>query len=155
MDSLGKFIKNFDYFGFTPQFRINGDIVYKSFAGGLIFICFIIFALEYFASQLISFVKNTNFVKNSRILLKNANPIYLLNTSDLYMGLGLFDHHENEFNVTQDFPYLDFNLSYNIIDSNSNNNIISNQIPLEKCNISYLLSQDNLNRLDKNTIRNP
>ena len=37
MDSINSFIKKFDYFGYNPKFRMNGNNVYKSFLEILIF----------------------------------------------------------------------------------------------------------------------
>ena len=98
MDSLTSCIQNFDYFGYYPKFRINGNSVYKSFVGGLIFIFFVIYASVLLITQLIIFFQNLGIVKSSRILLKNSESSYLLTTSDIYMGLGLVDVNQKEFN---------------------------------------------------------
>ena len=98
MDSITSFIKKFDYFGYNPKFRINGNNVYKSFLGGLIFMIFLIYSLYFMITQLIIFFQNLGIVKSSRILLKNSESSYLLTTSDIYMGLGLVDVNQKEFN---------------------------------------------------------
>ena len=55
---MNDFIREFDHFGFMPQFLISGEAKYKSRLGGFTFLMFLIFAIFYFASQSYSFLKN-------------------------------------------------------------------------------------------------
>ena len=84
---MNDFIREFDYFGYTPQFLISGEIKYKSKLGGLTFFLFLIFALFYFTIQLNSFVKNMYNVDNSRDILRDSLNYNL--TTELYFG-GLY-----------------------------------------------------------------
>ena len=80
------FIKKFDYFGYTPQFRINGDTVYKSFLGGLIFVFCIILALYYLFSQFSIYLSTRDVVKTSTTRFKSSDPYYTLTSNDIYFG---------------------------------------------------------------------
>ena len=152
LDSITSFIKKFDYFGYTPKFRINGNDVYKSSFGGLIFIFFIIYSLYLLTSQLIIFLNNINIVKTSRILFKDSESSYLLTTSDIYLGLGLVDVNQKEFNSTEMFPYLIFDMSLIIIDKFSN----KTKIPIElgKCDMSKFIGQSEFDTYSSYDIAN-
>ena len=134
-------IKIFDYFGYTPQFRINGDTVYKSFLGGIIFMCFIIFALYYLISQFSIYLLTHKDVKTSTTRIKISNPYYTLTTKDIYFGIGLVDKNQIELNLTS-YPYFDLQLK--LVVANITNSI-STYIDLEKCNYSLFSIGDDLN----------
>ena len=146
---LRKFLRKFDYFGYIPQFRINGDLVYNSAFGGIITILFIVFSIIYFVFQSIIFLNNWNKVTACMISSKPAETRYNLTTKDLYFGIGLINAYQKELNL-EDFPYLDFNLNLVIIDEKSIRT--KNKIVLERCNFSLLINQQDIENLNPREI---
>ena len=96
---MNDFIREFDYFGFTPQFLISGERKFRSKLGGFTFFVFLIFAIFYFVSQSYSFLKNINNVDNSRDLQMNSGN-YNLTSTELYFGVGFVDGANKEFNMS-------------------------------------------------------
>ena len=152
MDCDSKFIRSFDHFGYGPQFRINGDSVYKSFTGGLIFLFFLIFAIYYFYTSANRFINNIDIVNTSRQSIKIANNYYNLTTLDIYMGIGLIDTKKQEINYIEMFSFLEFSFIFN--NKNQMNNYSNQEIPLGKCNLSLLVHDYDYNQMNASEISN-
>ena len=143
-------ITKFDYFGYVPQFRIKGNAVYKSFLGGIIFICFVGFAIQYLISQFYSYLSSLDTVKTSRPSIKSSENQYTITARDIYMGIGLVDTKQFDFDQTS-FPYLSFSLDLVTIDNNFNK--IVDNILLEPCDITYLLNKKEYDKWTRNDLR--
>ena len=141
-----KFIKSLDNFGYTPQFLISGEGEYKSVPGGIIFVCFAIFACWYLISQSIGFISRLHDVQTSRTIITQSE-IYNITTKDLYFGIGLVDYSNNEYNMSQNFSYLNFTMSVIKIDQSGNTRRID--IQLAECQIEYFISDLDLLKMDK------
>ena len=151
MKCFRNFIRSFDYFGYIPQFRINGDTIFTSIVGGLISILFLIFALSYFFLEFYLFIKNRDKVQTIIISTKPSEKQYNLTIKDLYFGIGLVDNNQSEKNY-KDFSYLEFKL--NLVTLNSDNGITNKTrlpIPLGKCNLSLFINKIDLLKIDNTT----
>ena len=81
--------------------------------------------------------------------MKDSNHIYRLTTLDLYFGLGLVNNNQIEFNL-QDFPYLELTLNYVEINEFAVKKVTI--VPLELCNISLLMEEEDIAKLSNSTI---
>ena len=145
------FIKSLDNFGYTPQFRISGEDQYKTVTGGIIFICFAIFACWYILSEFIDFILRSHDVQTSRNIITRSE-VYNITIKDLYFGIGLVDYSNNEFNLTQYFSYLKFSISKLYIDKTGF--ISYEQIQLAQCEIDYFISKSEYSEIDIYNINN-
>ena len=134
------FIKNCDYFGFTPQFLHSGDIKYKTKLGGLIFLIFAIFSLYYVVYGFYVFIKSRSDVDTSRDILKYSGT-YNLSTTELYFGVGFVNHNFTEYNLSS-FPY--FNIYLMIFDIKTNGTRKITTVQMTPCNLDYLIDWDSL-----------
>ena len=131
----------FDYFGFIPQFRFLGESKFKSTFGGIIFISYGLFAIYYFVSQFVVFLKNIDNVDTSWNLIKNSQS-YNLTTKELYFGVGFLDSGYNEYNLSS-FPY--YNITLRTLRILNNGTRIDNIIPLETCDLDLLIDKNTQN----------
>ena len=132
------FIKEMDYFGYTPQFLILGENQFKTRLGGLIFLLFVLFAIYYAGIGFINFLNNQNVVDSSRDLRKPSGN-FTIDTSNFYFGVGLVNNDYLEYNLT-DFPY---KFSFTIMSLNRNGKISKSTIHASKCNLSLFINTEN------------
>ena len=132
------FIKEIDYFGYTPQFLILGENNFKTRLGGFIFLFFILFAIYYAGSGFINFLNNQNIVDFSRDLLKPSRN-YTIDTNNFYFGVGLVDYNYSEYDLTM-FP---FNFAFTIASLNRNGTITTKKVPYHMCNLSLFINTEN------------
>ena len=132
------FIKEMDYFGYTPQFLILGENQFKTRLGGLIFLLFVLFGIYYAGIGFIDFLRNQNVVESSRDLRKPSGN-FTIDTTSLYFGVGLVDLDYSEYNLT-DFP---FKFSFAISSLNRNGTFSKYQVPYHLCNLSLFINTEN------------
>ena len=131
---MKRFLQNWDFFGYTPQFLTNGSKEHKTYIGGITTIIFIVISLVYFISQFYRFLQNYDIVKDSRNFLK-PSPDFTITPNDLYFGIGFLDDTSTEKNISE-YPYLQFN--FKILSSNST--VVLNGT-LGPCDINKFLSE--------------
>jgi hypothetical protein len=129
-----EFIKKLDVFGYRPQFLVSGNQKFKSSAGGFIFIAFFIFAIYYFISQTVEYLDKYNSVSNSRIVLIDSES-YNISVPEMYLGIGIISDSHIEYNITNNFSYLDFKLGDTYI--NREGKRTDNYITLAPCDFNH------------------
>ena len=143
----------FDYFGYTPQFLIEGQTKYKSFIGGIISLFFILLSIIYSVLQFYTFISNINIINTSRNIVQPSYS-YNLTSKDLYFGIGLIDRNKNEFNISL-LNYLKFEIQYLYTDKSTLNQYNS-KLDFGPCDITkFIPSNDyyNLSELEKIKIK--
>ena len=131
-------IKEFDYFGFTPQFFISGKRHFQSKFGGVVFILFNLLSFYYVAIQLIIYIKNRSTVDSLQDVIQYSQS-YNITTKELYFGIGFINQKNVEFNLSE-FSNFDIYMIVTNIDLNGTR--IDIRINLDSCDLSYFLTDD-------------
>ena len=146
---MSNMIRNFNYFGFIPQFRFMGETKFKSTLGGIIFLSYGLFAFYYFNSQFVVFLQNRYTINSSWNLIKNSQN-YKLTTKELYFGVGFMDSGYREYNLSF-FQY--YNITLRILNYSNDGTLNLSYYPLESCDFDLFIDKSSQNLYSNETLK--
>ena len=146
---ISEFLKSFDCFGVQYGFHYKSEESYTSVIGGIVTLLFSVFALWYFITNFISFVKRENI--NSVYYTMTTSKTDIINFKNFSYGIAFGISCDNNYNDHSIYDYLTLNFYHvkSIINENGNNRIKTN-INYVKCDKSkfFNLLNDEYDRLE-------
>lgn len=145
---ISQFIKSFDCFGVQYGFHYKSEENYTSVIGGVVTLLFSIFALWYFITNFISFVKRENI--NSVYYTMTTSKTDIINFKNFSYGIAFGISCDNNYNDHSIYDYLSLNLDHVKTTTNENgSNRIKTNIDYVKCDKSkfFDLLDDEYDRL--------
>ena len=132
-ENIINIIKKFDYIGKTFNFRYKSHENYRSFPGGIFFICFLLLSISYILLNLIYFLIRINkSIINYDTIISPTDKMNFINYS-FSIGFSITCNHYNE---TNNYPLNDlFDMSFNFI-QRQNNTSDKKIINMHLCNYS-------------------
>ena len=132
---ISEFIKGFDCFGVQYGFHYKSEENYTSVIGGVVTLLFSIFALWYFITNFISFVKRENI--NSVYYTMTTSKTDIINFKNFSYGIAFGISCDNDYNDHSIYDYLSLKLDHvkTTTDENGSNRI-KTSIDYEKCDKS-------------------
>jgi hypothetical protein len=130
-----KFLKSLDYFGSSPNLRINSNLKFKSSTGGIIFVVWISGIISYIIYSFQNFVekKQMNLITSNEIIIPSPQ-INLLENKFMWAVALLYENFSIATNDFDQFITISSKWRYQINqDKNSRVDIV---IPLKPCNQS-------------------
>ena len=146
---IREFLKSFDCFGVQYGFHYKSEESYTSVIGGIVTLLFSVFALWYFITNFISFVKRENI--NSVYYTMTTSKTDIINFKNFSYGIAFGISCDNNYNDHSIYDYLTLNFDHvkTVINANGNNRIKTN-INYVKCDKSkfFNLLNDEYDRLE-------
>ena len=146
---ISEFLKSFDCFGVQYGFHYKSEESYTSVIGGIVTLLFSVFALWYFITNFISFVKRENI--NSVYYTMTTSKTDIINFKNFSYGIAFGISCDNNYNDHSIYDYLTLNFDHvkTVINANGNNRIKTN-INYVKCDKSkfFNLLNDEYDRLE-------
>ena len=146
---IREFLKSFDCFGVQYGFHYKSEESYTSVIGGIVTLLFSVFALWYFITNFISFVKRENI--NSVYYTMTTSKTDIINFKNFSYGIAFGISCDNNYNDHSIYDYLTLNFDHvkTVINANGNNRIKTN-INYVKCDKSkfYNLFNNEYDRLE-------
>ena len=132
---ISEFIKGFDCFGVQYGFHYKSEENYTSVIGGVVTLLFSIFALWYFITNFISFVKRENI--NSVYYTMTTSKTDIINFKNFSYGIAFGISCDNDYNDHSIYDYLSLKLDHvkTTTDENGSNRI-KTSIDYVKCDKS-------------------
>ena len=132
---ISEFIKGFDCFGVQYGFHYKSEENYTSVIGGVVTLLFSIFALWYFITNFISFVKRENI--NSVYYTMTTSKTDIINFKNFSYGIAFGISCDNDYNDHSIYDYLKLKLDHvkTTTDENGSNRI-KTSIDYVKCDKS-------------------
>jgi hypothetical protein len=146
---IGEFLKGFDCFGVQYGFHYKSEESYNSVIGGVVTLLFSVFALWYFITNFISFVKRENI--NSVYYTMTTSKTDKINFANYSYGIAFGISCDNEYDDKSIYNYLNFTLDHvkMTIDESGSSNRVKTNINYVKCDKSkfFNLLDEDYNRL--------